>query len=324
MNQHVQIGVGLKWGSFVCDCVSIDPSGCVQVVGWSTDRAALGSPPDLSIFDVRVPLNNAFRISRPDVMEATGSDNLLLGVVFEYLFDTEAHPGKGPTRVLLRHGGRTVFEADTVVHFMRPHYANLLNEGRVLGREQIYGSGPPSPLVSPGVLDIVNEHRDGPVLDFGCGSGALIQALRQREIEAYGLEMNSEIIQSHLLAEVRSFITLYDGRFPCPLESRGFETVYCFEVLEHISRFQEALAEMRRLARKRVILSVPNISAIPVCFRHQVIPWHFLEATHLNFFTPASLEKELRKYFEHVEHARIGQVRVNDGTYYTSLVTVCH
>src|SRR5262249_43760658 len=123
--------------------------------------------------------------------------------------------------------------------------------------------------------------------------------------------------------EMSPYITLYSGGFPSPFADRAFDCVFCSEVLEHIPDFQGAVAELARLAKKRVLLTVPDMSAIPVGFRHAVIPWHLLEKTHVNFFTQSSLEQLLRGHFSHIEFGRISLCRVNESHFFTSLVALC-
>jgi hypothetical protein len=80
---------------------------------------------------------------------------------------------------------------------------------------------------------------------------------------------------------------------------------------------------MARLARKTVVITVPDASAIPVGFRHRLVPWHLLELTHVNFFTQASLGKLLRRYFTNIEFGRISATHVNESPYFVSLVAHC-
>ena len=42
---------------------------------------------------------------------------------------------------------------------------------------------------------------------------------------------------------------------------------------------------------------MPNSEPIPYLFQHAVVPWHLLEATHINFFTPTILGALLRRLF---------------------------
>jgi hypothetical protein len=79
-----------------------------------------------------------------------------------------------------------------------------------------------------------------------------------------------------------------------------FESVLAVEVLEHVLDVETALVECARVARVNLVLSVPNAGVIPHLFGAAVVPWHLLEATHVNFFSAASLERILRRVFPHV------------------------
>jgi uncharacterized protein YcbX len=99
--------------------------------------------------------------------------------------------------------------------------------------------------------------------------------------------------------------------------------VTCIEVLEHIEDFGATVAELARLTRDKLLLTTPDLTAIPLLHRHQVVPWHLLEATHVSLFTQASLDSLLRRYFEIVEMYRIGPNSVNGTVFFTSLLAQC-
>ena len=75
-------------------------------------------------------------------------------------------------------------------------YAHLHTWTAVLGRADIYASGLPTRAVSAEVLSLARR-LPGPVLDFGCGAGALVAALRREGIDAYGLEIDDARIREH-------------------------------------------------------------------------------------------------------------------------------
>jgi ubiquinone/menaquinone biosynthesis C-methylase UbiE len=162
-----------------------------------------------------------------------------------------------------------------------------------------------------------------PLLDFGCGKGALLGRLQQRGIEAYGIELFSEGLRAAILPEVADRITLYDGSFPTRFEDGQFNAVVCSEVLEHIPDYGGALQEITRITAQSAFFTVPDASAIPAGFRHGVVPWHLLEATHVNFFNQTSLTKELRRHFSKVQIGRIGPASVNDTRTFVSLTALC-
>jgi ubiquinone/menaquinone biosynthesis C-methylase UbiE len=84
------------------------------------------------------------------------------------------------------------------------------------------------------------------------------------------------------------------------LADNSYEVCAMVEVLEHIDDYEAALSEARRVAASRMVMTVPNIEVIPALSEFLVVPWHLLEATHVNFFTPGSLEHVLLRVFPRV------------------------
>ena len=46
---------------------------------------------------------------------------------------------------------------------------------------------------------------------------------------------------------------------------------------------------------------MPNIGVSPELSELQMVPWHILEAGHVNFFTTETLRKTLLRFFPRVE-----------------------
>ena len=88
-----------------------------------------------------------------------------------------------------------------------------------------------------------------PVLEIGIGNGFLANYLRER-----GADLTTMDIDEDLDPDVVGSIT------DIPFEEGSFETIACFEVLEHIpyADFLQALREMRRVANQYVIFSIPD------------------------------------------------------------------
>lgn len=213
--------------------------------------------------------------------------------------------------------GRTKFEEQ--MDFVPLHHRGLLSAHNVLHREDIYGSGPPNEAIEPEVFELV-RHLKGPVLDFGCGRGLTVTALRGMGIEAEGLELDSPTIRA---CSLPSGVTLYDGTFPSPMQAGRFASVVCSEVLEHIPDFEGAVAEIARLAGEQALFTVPDISAVPLGCQYGAVPWHLLESTHVNFFTQQSLGRLLQGHFSKIEFGRIGAARFGETNYFMSLTARC-
>ena len=203
-----------------------------------------------------------------------------------------------------------------------PPYVHLLDTEEVLHRDQIYGSGPPDPNASSEILERAKRLPD-PILDFGCGLGPLVRSLRREGRNAVGLELNREELTSAISHDVAEHIRFYDGSLPLPYKDGQFATVIATEVIEHIDNFRDVVSELSRIARRNLLVSVPDIASIPMCAPHGVVPWHLLEATHVNFFTNASLRKLLGTYFSDIDIWRIGNFAINGDIIPTSLLALC-
>lgn len=309
----------LPWG--ILDTAQIDPLGLVRLVGWSRQPAWAIDPPIMTVNGWPLIPLGTHRFARPDVKPGAQQLTPQAGIIFEYRF-ADLPAGGQPHQVTELTVGDARFPTDAMIQFIEPHYGALFDTERVLGRDDIYGYGPPNPMPDPEVVALTAGLR-GSALDFGCGSGALVRALRAQGLEAYGLEIDRGPIRDSLRPDIADFITLYDGTMPSPFPDGSFDTVICSEVLEHIPNYEAALAEMARLTRNRLILTVPDVSAIPLGTRHRLIPWHLLESTHLHFFTQNSLAKVLAPFFPQVEFGRISFCPMNDTGFFISLVGVC-
>jgi len=116
---------------------------------------------------------------------------------------------------------------------------------------------------------IVRDLRPTTVLDAGCAMGFLVEALRARGVEAYGVDV-SEYAISQVDDSVREYCSLGSLAEPLP---RRYDLIVSIEVLEHIPP-TEAPAAIANLcaATDRILLSTT--------------PDDYGEATHLNVQAP--------------------------------------
>lgn len=108
-----------------------------------------------------------------------------------------------------------------------------------------------------GVADrIVRDIEPKTVLDAGCAKGFLVDALRERGVEAYGFD-----ISDYALAEVRADVKPYVWKAsilePLP---RGFDLTVCIEVLEHLpeEHAAQAVANLTRTSDDILFASTPE------------------------------------------------------------------
>jgi len=193
-------------------------------------------------------------------------------------------------------------------------YAQLFREagqvGQVLHREDIYGSGPPVDAVSEEILAFVLANVGKSVLDVGCGIGPYVRRLTEAGVDVIGIDTNEQAIRDgkRLGRELR-VMSAYDLEF----EDDSFDSVILVETLEHLDDYERALHEAARVARDTIVVTVPDISAIPLMSKRLVVPWHLLEATHINFFTPEILQKALLAVCAECEVGRLGHFFDVDG-----------
>ncbi len=95
------------------------------------------------------------------------------------------------------------------------------------------------------------------ICDVGCGTGALLTHLRRDAREPF-----AEMVGVDMIAPDKP---IGDGiTFVCscvedlPFADKSFDTVVCTHVIEHILDFRRAIAEVRRIARRRLIIVVPR------------------------------------------------------------------
>lgn len=303
------------------DKVQFESCGLIRLEGWFSGRLTSEIDfPKCFIGDAEIPLFQMFRAYRPDVAAALQSDNFYQGLTLTYRVSELSFTH--PINLRLTFNGETIFEVSASFEVSEPAYNHLLDAQDVLHREHIYGYGPSPTTVIDEIFQLARTLPD-PLLDFGCGSGALVKRLRDDGREAYGIELERPPILESLLPEAKDYVHLYQGDFPLPYRTGQFKSVFATEVIEHVAEYEKALSEIARITTERFTITVPDISSIPVCHHNYVVPWHLLELTHVNFFTQTSLERLLGKYFSEVECARICPITTNNSRWFVSLVGIC-
>lgn len=300
--------------------VELESTGLLRINGWTTGDLEGFSGLRTLIDGREASLMACYRTYLPHVAKAIGSENPFRGIAFEYLLQPRS--GSGALNVQINIDSERIFDLYEQIPIVVPDYPALFSLPVVLHRDDIYCFGPPITQPPPEVIALATSVAD-PVLDFGCGTGALIRELRGRGLDAIGIELNREAIIENLLDDVEPYVKLYDGILPLPFDNGSFESVVCFEVLEHITDYEDMLAELARVTRSNLLVSVPDMSAIPICHPHNVVPWHLLESTHHNFFTQTSLTLLLQRYFREIGILRISPSIVNETRFYGSLVGIC-
>lgn len=116
---------------------------------------------------------------------------------------------------------------------------------------------------------IVRDLKPQTVLDAGCAMGYLVAALRDRGVEAYGVDI-SEYAISMVREDIRPYCVVGSIIDPLPAElPHHYDLVITIEMLEHL--YEEE-------GRK----AIKNLCALSECVIFSSTPDDFIERTHFN------------------------------------------
>jgi SAM-dependent methyltransferase len=126
---------------------------------------------------------------------------------------------------------------------------------------------------------------EGRILDVGCGSQPYRHLFKNREYLGIDVDVSGHDHES-------SSIDLYFDGSHIPFDDSSFDSLLCFEVLEHVSDLETLLQEMSRIIKPggRLLVSVPFV------WNEHEMPYDFRR------FTGIGLEKKLISFgFSQIE-----------------------
>ena len=128
----------------------------------------------------------------------------------------------------------------------------------------------PTDLNKPSLDYILNviDSSAGNLIDVGCGKGYVLKQIRalRPELELFGCDIKEKDDSAQYKFISGSIEQL-------PFEDRSFDVVICAHTLEHILNFEKAIAELKRITRKQLIIAVP-------CQQY----FYYSLDLHINFF----------------------------------------
>jgi ubiquinone/menaquinone biosynthesis C-methylase UbiE len=109
------------------------------------------------------------------------------------------------------------------------------------------------------------------IIDVGCGNGYLLKLLKQNGYaNLFGLDINTDFKDD--------IIRIYNGNIcALPFADKQFDTVICNHTLEHVLDLPKAVSELKRIAKQKLIITVP-------CQRY----YRYTFDLHVNFFPQES------------------------------------
>lgn len=142
-------------------------------------------------------------------------------------------------------------------------------------------------VVTSGLIDFAAQNAGEKILDIGCATGDYCIALTKREFECTGVDINPQYIEEARRKKVNAMVSESDY---LNFEDNSFDTALLFEVLEHVENPHNLLKEAKRVAKKNVLITVPNCSQLSQLGQFNLTYEHILEEDHVNFFTKKDLE----------------------------------
>lgn len=121
------------------------------------------------------------------------------------------------------------------------------------------------------------------LLDYGCGQGAYVHALgNERKLDCTGMDLfpypNWETPPSNCRFQTCEGSVI-------PEEDNHFDVSFAFEVLEHCHCPEAILKELCRVTKRVVLVSVPNCHEDETLKKYSFAPRHWIDQTHVNFWT---------------------------------------
>jgi methionine biosynthesis protein MetW len=132
------------------------------------------------------------------------------------------------------------------------------------------------------------------ILEVGCGEGFNMLYLKERRyVEAVGVDISEKAVEKVLRLGLKAYVMDVDQQSLSAL-GQNFDYVLFIETIEHLKYPQKALMEAAKIARKGVIVSLPNSGWIG--WRMQMLRGYFPRQsfTHLHFFTIRDFELFLK------------------------------
>ena len=107
------------------------------------------------------------------------------------------------------------------------------------------------------------NRKEGLILDVGCGVGQVVAKIAEKGSECVGVDVSPIAIKTaagELNKNTNAFFIVASG-YNLPFKQETFNTVGCFDILEHLNDPRKCLDEMFRVLRRNgtIIIASPNL-----------------------------------------------------------------
>ena len=132
----------------------------------------------------------------------------------------------------------------------------------------------------------IRRLRFADCLDAGCAQPYLLEKLYRRRIAAYGCDVSDEVIRQNRIRFPYARFEQFDLVRQVWPGGRRFDLVVCSEALEHVEDWEAALANLTKMCRRHLLITVPGGKIRPID-RH---------IGHLRHFSGDELSTALRAH----------------------------
>lgn len=147
-------------------------------------------------------------------------------------------------------------------------------------------------------LAALHKYASGSILDVGCGNGNYVLELRNEKdikgVDYQKFDSWDEAPELFSIASADNLINYADN---------SVDTICCFEVLEHMKDPAKVLAELHRVCRNNVILTVPNCVITKGMKSSSFIYYHYTDPTHIQFFTKKTFDPLVKSAGFNIQHS---------------------
>ncbi len=115
-------------------------------------------------------------------------------------------------------------------------------------------------------MDLLAAHA-GPLeglslLDYGSGRGETLRLAAKQGMTVLGTDVDEECVELSLAhGDARILKEVHDPVLQ--FGENSFDVVTCFHVLEHVDRPKEVLTALGKIARRYVVVAIPNLRQLP-------------------------------------------------------------
>jgi len=143
----------------------------------------------------------------------------------------------------------------------------------------------------------------GKVLDFGCGTGLLIEKLLKMKIYTGGFDLSDsslDVVKNRLGANPFFLGAFYSSTFSSPMEENYFDVVFFIETIEHLlpEQMDFVLSELYRIIKKEGYLVVTSPNMEDLKKRKVICPecgCIFHRKQHISSFSTSSMNASMKK-----------------------------